>query len=362
MALSPQTWRTATKWKQLLHYEVISSWTTSEQCKVLLTVSELLNEGFSLPDTMDFLMAIYPKHKTTFEAMQEELAAGEAFYQCVRHLRVTPTIQYQLKVAELWGDFEAGLRHVSIYLQQQAEHRRKLKQTLTYPLFLCVLVLGLLFGLRYFLLPQLQRMSSNTAPFVFLSFLFWSLEHLPLLLLGFVALIGIGILLFREYQTRTSPLYWRQQLVKIPVIGSMLRLYYTYYFAYEFSQLFHLGYSVQQITSEFKQQTEVVFLQEFGHYLSEQYEQGQAFTESLGAVELFTPEFPAIVLQGEHVNALAVKMRLYSERCYSALTERMYRMIHWIENGLFVCIALIVVFVYLLLMLPMFSMIGGLES
>lgn len=150
----------------------------------MLTVSELLAEGFSLPMIMDFLIAIYPKQAATFETIRANLQAGMPFYRTTASMKLPQTVQYQLKVAETCGNFSQGLAHVAHYLQTNATHKRTLRQTLTYPLGLCVLVIGLLFGLRQFLLPQLQRMvAKQTVPF-FLGGLFWSLENLPLLLLG----------------------------------------------------------------------------------------------------------------------------------------------------------------------------------
>lgn len=174
--------------------------------------------------------------------------------------------------------------------------------------------------------------------------------------------IGLGLLALSHYYRNTSPLRSRQYFSRWPLIGRFLRLYHTYYFAYEFSQLFMLGYSAQQMMREFQAQDHVPFLSDFGAFLAQQYEDGIPFSDSLRMAAIFTPEFPAIVQQGEQLNALAVKLRLYANRCYDQLTHDVQVTIHGLQNGLFVLVALIVVLVYLLLMLPMFSIIGGLES
>ncbi|MDO4670609.1 MAG: competence type IV pilus assembly protein ComGB [Aerococcus sp.] len=362
MAASVNTPLKATKWKQWLHYEVTTSWTSEEQGKVLLTMSELLSEGFSLPQIMTCLMAIYPKHLSTFQAMMARLAMGDPFYATVVLMKIPPNVQYQLRVAESGGDFNAGVDHVARYLKMKAKQKKQLQQTLMYPCFLCVLVIGLLFGLRAFLLPQLKRMSSTENRSAFLGGLFWGLEHLPVLLLGALILLVGSLWIFHIYKKRTSPLKWRQYFTRWPIMGRFFRQYQTYYFAYEFSQLFALGYSVKQIIAEFSSQDQVPFLQEFGEFLGARYAQGISFAMSLTEAGLFTVEFPAIVQHGEQINALAVKMRVYSQHCHKQLMYDVQQAIHWLQNLLFVFIALIVVLVYLMLMLPMFSMIGGLES
>lgn len=135
-------------------------------------------------------------------------------------------------------------------------------------------------------------------------------------------------------------------------------LYHTFLFSREFSELFALGYSAKQIMMNFSNQKEVPFLAAFGQQLLINYEAGIPLTESLATSQLFTEEFPAIVSQGELLNELAIKLRLYSERCFSRWQILIERQIKLFQNVLFIGIALIVVSVYLSMMLPMFNMIG----
>lgn len=352
----PNFWRPI-NWKKIANYEITSSWNKSLQAEVLAYIADMLMEGFQMIDIFSFLAALYPKEEETFKAMEALLIEGHFFYETTGEMKLAKDIQFQIQVAECWGDFAPGLKTISSYLKERAQQQATIRQSLRYPVFLVVLLLAMLLGMRGFVLPQFDRLQASPDSGV-LGLLFWCLENLPLLLGIFVVALVVFYLLFQLWKRKVGPLVQAQTLVKIPILGRLLRLYYTYYFAYEFSQLFQVGYSIKQIIDTFSQQEEVPFLYDFGHYLAHSYEEGQAIVGQLRAVNIFTREFPAIVHQGELLSQLALKMRLYSQRCLKNYQDQVKLLMRWIQNGLFIVIALFIVTIYLMLMLPMFNMIG----
>lgn len=340
-----------------MQYEVTSKWQPELQADILLYMAEMLAEGFTLMEIFPFLKAVYPKYADTFGQMQGELLGGKLFSDTLQHMHINQTIQYRVQTIEQFGDMAQGLKVIALYIKELNSHKKKIRQTLTYPLSLLVLIIGMMLVMRTFMLPQLQTLISGEAEGVVAVVLF-VLDKFPqiLLLSGLVGL-GLGLLLF-VWQRTTTPLQRAQSYVKIIIIGPLFRLYYAYFFAYEFSQLFQLGYSVKQIIAIFTHQQNVPFLLAFGNFLQRCYEDGTPFADSLAAAGVFTPEFSAIIRQGEMLNQLAVKMRLYSNRCLQQYYLRLGNLIKLAQNSLFVLVALTVVFVYLILMMPMLTMIG----
>lgn len=354
---SPKQSIRAIDWKKLKNYEIVSVWQPAFQAEVLKYIAELLLEGFQLLSIMTFLKQVYPKQSDTFDAMASDLATGHNFHEVVGHMRLAPMITFRIRMAETMGDFPKQLLMIAEYLAYLAEQRQKLRQIVMYPIFLSMMLLGLLFGLRTFLLPQLEQMSGRSGSTV-LSVLLFGLEYLPQLLVLLLGIVSATTLLIYTVKAHVPPLRWVQWQTQLPIIGTSLRLYHTFVFSREFGELFALGYSIKQIMLSFSDQKEVPFLSEFGQQLLANYNEGMALTESLTTSQLFTEEFPAIVSQGELLNELAIKLCLYSERCFTRWQAVVEKQIKWFQNSLFVGIALIVVSVYLSLMLPMFNMIG----
>jgi competence protein ComGB len=356
MALSVKRQWKNIKWRQLLTTELTTSWKPSLQAAVLLYIAEMLQEGFHLIDICRFLMIIFPKQVKDFEHIAHGFSKGQHFYELVGFMKIKGNIVYQIKVAESFGQFGQSLEEIALYIQEQDLHIHRMRSVMLYPLMLMVLMVAMMFGLRIFLLPQLAAFTQNGDSGILGNLIFF-LEHLPEIASFAVMILTTAVLIYYLWRKRTDPLKRAQVYVKIPGFGFLFRLYYTQFFAYEFSQLFKLGYSVQQIISSLKQQDEVPFLHAFGVYLERQYLQGIVFSDSLKEIDVFANEFPAVVMQGELLNQLAVKTRLYSQRTLKRLYQEIDKKIKLTQSVLFLTVAISVVVVYLILMLPMLTML-----
>lgn len=319
----------------------------------------MLAEGFNLIDIFPFLKAVYPKFADTFDIMQADLLNGKLFSETVGHMHVKGTIQYQIQTVEQFGDMATGLKTIATYIEEMALQKKTLQQTLAYPISLIILMIGMLVAMRTFMLPQLASMVDGETEGV-VAVIIFLLSYLPQIAMVSAVFIIVAVLFFKLWHRRINSLKRAQTYVKLPIIGPLMRLYYSYFFAYEFSQLFKLGYSVQQIIDIFTAQIRAPFLQAFGDYLQGNYIIGMPFAESLAKVGVFTNEFSSIVQQGEMLNQLAVRMRLYSKRCLKQYYLRLNQTIKIVQNSLFILVGLTIVSVYLTLMLPMLTMIGDL--
>jgi len=356
MATSPSpAWKNI-NWKQLANTEITSTWRPHLQATVLLYIAEMLQEGFPMLEIFAFLKTIFPQQEVTFGKMADGFSAGQYFYQVIHEMKIKGNVAYQIQVAEAYGNFGLGLETIAKYIQERDQQMQKLKVVMVYPIALMVLMIGMLFGLRIFLLPQLASMSVGEGQGL-LSYLLIFLQELHWIMIGFSILLLVILIVYLIWRKRTNPLVRAKLYVKLPMVGKLFRLYYTQFFAYEFSQLFKIGYSVRQITESLIKQKEVAFLQAFGEYLDERYYQGVSFADSLTAADVFTREFPAIVIQGELLNQLAIKTRLYSQRVLRLLYQTIDQQIKIAQSILFLSVAICVVIVYLILMLPMLTVL-----
>lgn len=356
MATSRKRVKKSINWKQIANIEITSTWKPELQASVLLYIAEMLQEGFPMLEIFDFLMVVFPQQEASFRKMASGFSKGQYFYQVVSVMKIKGNVAYQIQVAEAYGNFGSGLEVIAKYIQERDQQMRKLKGVLIYPLALICLMIAMLFGLRVFLLPQLATMSVSEGNGL-LNFLLIFLEELPMLMVGLIILL-LGLLVtYLIWHKQTKPLERAKLYVNLPIIGQIFRLYYTQFFAYEFSQLFKIGYSVQQITASLIKQNEVPFLNNFGEFLNDNYHQGVSFADSLKAANVFTQEFPAIVIQGELLNQLAVKTRLYSQRVLRLMYQKIDQRIKVTQSILFISVAICVVMVYLILMLPMLTML-----
>ncbi|MGH2119275.1 type II secretion system F family protein, partial [Aerococcus sp. L_32] len=240
MATSPSpAWKNI-NWKQLAKTEITSTWQPQLQATVLLYIAEMLQEGFPMLEIFSFLKTIFPKQEVTFGKMATGFSAGQYFYQVIHEMKIKGNVAYQIQVAEAYGNFGLGLETIAKYIQERDQQMQKLKGVMLYPIALTVLMIGMLFGLRIFLLPQLASMSVGEGQGL-LSYLLIFLQKLHWIMIGFSILLLVILIIYLIWKKRTNPLVRARLYVKLPVVGKLFRLYYTQFFAYEFSQLFKIG-------------------------------------------------------------------------------------------------------------------------
>lgn len=332
-----------------------------QQADILRYIGELYTEGFMLGEILLFLKILEPHYQEKFMKMQETMSQGGLFYEQAHHLNLNANIRYQIYIAETKGNLGEGLLQIANYLDEQDRYEKKLRQALAYPLLLIAMVIGLLLALRFLMLPHLKTFIQPGQDLT-TDWLLTSLEHFPQALV--LALAGLSVLLtlFYRWCRRTKALKRAQTFVKIPFLGSLFLYYYTYFFAYEFSQLLKLGYSFKEIVATFRQQNISPLLQELGEFLNQGYIHGVPFQSKLQEARIFSPECQAIVAHGEQISALGIKLHLYSQRCQKALFKTLARQTNYLKNIIFLAIATLIISVYLILMLPMLSMLGGLQA
>lgn len=330
------------------------------QANILRYIGELYEEGFSLQEILPFLRLIELKYADHFKEIEAGLSRGELFYQHAKNLNLSDNIIYQIYIAETRGNFAEGLLMIANYIEEQDRYRKKMQATLAYPLFLVMMVIVLIFALRLFMLPHLKSFIIED-PGLLTQILLNTLDNLPficmLLLGGLLLLIGGVSMWFHRH----SPLKQAQILASWPLIGRLTRNYYAYFFAYEFSQLLKIGYSFKEIVHTFSSQTASPLLADLGKFLEQGYEEGLDFPMRLHEADIFTPECQAIVAHGEQVSNLSAQLRLYAKRCLKAFFSGIEQFTRYFKSLLFFTVALLIVSVYLLLMLPMLSMIGGIQ-
>lgn len=319
----------------------------------------MLAEGFSLLETLAFIKLVYPQQLTVFSAMEAALANGQFFYTTLSLMKISPDVAFQIEIAEKHGDFANNLLKIAQYIGEKDRQRRQLIGILLYPFVLFSLLISLVFGIRLFLLPQLESLQGNMetgSAALVINFL----RHFPQIVLLTLIIALLVFLAYSLWKRQANPLVKSRFYTRLPVIGKLFRLYYTYYFANEFSQLLQIGYSLQLITVTFRDQNRVAFLSALGHYLDQRMQTGESFADSIDQLGLFNREFAAIIRQGELLDLLAIKTRLYSQKALTSFYREISQLGKVLQNILFVWVALTVVMVYLILMLPMLTMMGGL--
>jgi type IV pilus assembly protein PilC len=128
-------------------------------------LAELTDAGLPILESLESLENLTPSPtlRRTIRAISHDVAAGQGLFQAFsRHEDIfSPLYLNMLKVAEATGELHRMLASLAEHLEFELETRGKLKAALTYPVFILVFCVLLVWGMISFLLPSFMPMWQN---------------------------------------------------------------------------------------------------------------------------------------------------------------------------------------------------------
>lgn len=330
------------------------------QAYLLQTLSELLLEGFSIHQSLVFMRVLMRKQTTAIDYIIRQLESGISFEMSLRALGYSNSLIAQLFYAQRQGRFTESLADASKQLKEAHHYKQKLVKTLVYPVFLAVGLVGMLFAMRQFLLPQVASFISQEAydEQYLVRVLVYFFTYLPQIfgiLLAFVLIIygGVDMYLLKQSEMRRY-----QILTRIPLVEKWVRSYSSYKVSKEIGHFFSGGYSIQQTLTVIVDYPIDPFLSELAIEIQERMLKGEDLAAILDELNIFTKELPLVIYQGELTSQTAQKCYLYSRKVYLDLMDDIQAKLTLVQPILFILIGILVMSMYLLMMLPMLTMQG----
>ncbi len=136
-----------------------------------------------------------------------------------------PTYAALVRSAETTGRLDEVLVRIADHIEQYSTLARRVLITLAYPLFICLLALGLVSFLELFVLPKFAQLFTELGVTEFpvvTQVLLWSRHVAPYFLVGIVPLVLL-IILFLRLQRRTAQGRYTQDYrkLRVPLIGPL---------------------------------------------------------------------------------------------------------------------------------------------
>lgn len=339
-------------------------WSTKEQAYFLRRLGELLNEGFSLSEGLAFLIIMQPKRERPIRKILSELEMGNPLPNALGLLGFPKQIVSQLSLALLHGRFNETLLFCSDFLSEKEKQVSKLKRVMLYPAFLLLFANAMLFAIRQVLLPSLETMMNPTGEDVtgLVSSILFYLNHLPIITGACLSLFALIYILGKEYVKKKTAFEKSLLFIKLPVFGKWVQLYYSFFFSREYAYFFKSGMQLNQIVTLMKEEDGTEWMKEISRMIEEGLTQGDSLTTVIKRYPIFKEEFGWIVYHGELTSQLPVKLTMYSEECFRLLIADIEQKIGLLQPILFLFVAIIVMSIYLVLLMPMFSSLGGIYS
>ncbi len=277
-----------------------------------------------------------------------------------------PMLISMIRAGESSGHLEESIREVVKLVEWEEQFAGQVKQAATYPLIVLAIVGLVVVLVSVFALPPVIKMLLEfQVPLPLVTRIF-ILVGQGLVAWGWLLLVipPAGIWAFRTAlgRRRDFRLWWHTRLLHMPLVGTLLVKLGLSRFATFFAAQYRAGLPILQILKECASITGNDRLGWCVRKIREGIESG----ERLGVMAAQVGYFPPLVVRmfaiGEEAGNLETtlgKVSLYFDAEVQASLKRFFQML---EPILLISLAGIVVFVAVSILLPIYSLIGGINA
>lgn len=329
--------------------------TLKRQAQFFGLLADLLSSGFSLKQSLENIITLLPKIQPMTNEVLTQLNQGENLSLALQPF-ISPSIYYQLKIAEKHGNLERSLRNLGNLQQRAVQQREKIMGVLFYPVLLLILLSFLGIAIKVWLAPSMQtfasynQLDSNSS---------WQQDFLKLggIILG-VLLLGIVFKLgwwWRHQGVLTRHVYYS----RLPIIGKVYRQYSYYSLMFNLGMLLKSGLELSDICNFLNEFPSKSLFYQFGKQLHQQLQTGTKWELIIAKYPFIPPELALYLQKGISKDELSDEIIFFAELSYKRLLRLVDQIISWIQPLLFLIIAAIIIGMYLSILLPMYAQIGG---
>jgi len=224
-------------------------------------LSIMLKLGTDILKAIDVLMADYdkPALRALLAETKSTLEKGQPFYTVFAKYPkyFSPVFVNLIKAGEASGNLEKVFEDLSKSLEREADLKRQIRSSLTYPVLLLVGSIGVLFLLATFALPRVAKVfeSSNIKPPLFSRIVFsvgLFLGKYAIFILS--GLVGLAIFLWYFFtKTAVGRAFIQRIISKTPVIKTVIKNIALQNFCATFASLLKAGLPIidsLEITAE----------------------------------------------------------------------------------------------------------------
>jgi type IV pilus assembly protein PilC len=331
-------------------------------------LATLIESGISIFTALELLKEQAPRaaFRKIIAGLVEELQGGSSFSQALSKYPQVFSYTYcqVVKASEQAGNLEVGLRQVAGYMEKRATTTNRAKRALAYPAMVLLMAIGVfallitvalppLVGLFNSLgaeLPLTTRLLIATADFII---------NYKLYLLGGV--FTLIILTLGYLQLPAGKLTLDRLKLKIPLIGSINIEHNMCHFCQTTSMLLKAGLPLPQIMDIAIQTVGNRIIRQALRDVKEKLIQGQGLSQPMAEIDLFPRLLVEMVAVGEKTGTIDSTLATLADYYEERVDQRINTLISMIEPFLTVVIGLVVAFIALSLITPLYSILRSIK-
>lgn len=331
-------------------------------------LSTLIASGVTLAKALSIISeqeGIDSKEREVYRAVLADVRKGILLSEAMEATESFPELLIgMLKSGEGNGNLDEVADRLAIQYDKENTLNQQVRSAMTYPMILLVLCIAIVILIVTFILPQFQ-------------ILFDQLESLPLVT---KILIAISDFLVQQWYVAILAVACIYALVrvivgigsvrltidhckvKLPVFGNLFKTVYTARFARTLSSLYSSGMPLATATSVAAKTVGNRYIEGQFENVLIQVRSGVPLSKALKEVDGFLKKLSSTILIGEESGCLDVMLDSIAESLEEEAEQATKRMVTLLEPILIVFMALVVGFILIAVMLPIYESYSAIES
>jgi len=335
--------------------------------------STLIASGMGVIDALNAVNAdIKSKRmRMLILSMRDEIESGSPIWRALERARLFPAHSISLiRIGEESGRLSENLQVVSIEQEKDRSFRSKIRAAMMYPLFVLGLTLVFGIGIAFFILPKLALVFSQlnielpTITRIIIGAGVFLGEHGAIVLP--IASLAIGGIIYIVFFFPKTKRVGQHILFMIPGVKRLIQESELARFGYLLGTLLDAGLPVTQALASLSQSSSFPNYDRFYRYLAARIEEGNSFQRCFATYKRVNRMIPTpvqqLIMTGERSGNLPEILKKIGQT-YEAKTDATTKNLTVIlEPILLVVVWLGVISVALAVIMPIYKLIGGLET
>lgn len=280
-----------------------------------------------------------------------------------QHSRFFPPFYVAMvRTAEHTGKLGEILHILAGYMERDLHFQKKFKAAMTYPIFLLVATLGLLFFMSCFFLPIFSQIFADIGLKLPLStrIVLGVADILknPLYAGIFLFLIVAGLILFKYFlKYRHFKKKCERFMLKIPVLGKLVTKVYLTRISQALSIMYSSGVPFLRSLSITKEVANNELYKEALENINTSVEDGATFADALSFEKLFPDFFVRIIRIGEATGTMNQSLYKISEFYGKEIEQTLEQILLLVEPLIVIIMSITIGFVIVSVLMPMYQIV-----
>jgi type IV pilus assembly protein PilC len=327
----------------------------------------MIYSGIPIIQALDLLQgkANDRKSKLVFSQIYEDVQKGNSLSDAMTLQRgVFPELLTNMvRAGEIGGTLDHSLTRMAVHFEKEAKLSSKIKSASVYPMILAIVSLAAVLLLVTFVLPTITAMFDE-------SLMPWSTRillglsgflisnYITIILVVVFGAIGIRFLL----KVRVIRIEFDKFKLRIPIFGKLNRTVYSARCARAFASLYSSGVQTLDMIETTGKVLSNAYLEELFVGVLADVSKGELISKAIERTEEFEPMLGSMIFIGEEAGSLGDILISTADYFDDEADSAIQRMISLIEPIMIIVLGIVIGFIVVSIIQPIFQMYGSVGS